>query len=348
MGPNCMGIRSIVGQFDTLFIPPAKLPLASGGASAPLALVSQSGAFIVSRLSEMAHLNPRFAASIGNQYDVTVSDVLHVLSERDDLKVVGVYLEGFANLDGIETLRAIEKWTSSGRTVVFYKAGRTEKGRTAAAGHTTAIAGDYDICTSALKQAGALVAQDFHEFPGLIEAATRLADRTCGGGRLFALTNAGMEAVAMADAVEGGAITFPKLSEGLASQIGACLDRHGLGSLVSPQNPMDVTPIANEAAYDELVRLALASDEIDALIVSGLPFAPCLKTLAHEVELPGAFPALARQWTAMSAKPIGFVLDAGADYEPLIAGVRRAGLPVFRGADEAVRWMSKWLAARIP
>ena len=39
--------------------------------------------------------------------------------------------------------------TASGKDVVFYKAGRTESGRSAAAGHTAAVAGDYDVCQAA-------------------------------------------------------------------------------------------------------------------------------------------------------------------------------------------------------
>ncbi|MCC7231143.1 MAG: indolepyruvate oxidoreductase subunit beta, partial [Fimbriimonadaceae bacterium] len=263
LGPNCMGVRSWPGKYDTFFVPNEKLPPRRSLPPQPIAIVSQSGAFVVSRLSSNPGFQPLIAASIGNQSDLTVSDLLKVIADRSDVQVIGVYLEGFADLDGVEVLKAVSELTSSGRTVVFYKAGRTESGRSAAAGHTAAVAGDYDICMTAMRYAGAYVAQDFREFGQALDLAHRLGRRTIGDGRVLAVTNAGMEAVAMADS----GIKLAPLGEELKMDLGTILGQHGLAALVSPRNPLDLTPAAGEMAYGDVVQAALASDQVDAVIV---------------------------------------------------------------------------------
>ncbi|HVT14530.1 MAG TPA: indolepyruvate oxidoreductase subunit beta [Fimbriimonadaceae bacterium] len=348
LGPNCMGVQSRPGKYDTFFIPADKLPPRRETPVQPVAIASQSGAFIVSRLSSLGDLSPAFTISIGNQSDLTISDLLWALDRREDVQVVGVYLEGFANHDGLETLRAIEHWTSQGKTAVFYKAGRTETGRSAAAGHTAAVAGDYDICHTAMREAGALVAEDFREFTQLLEMATLLVGKKVSDGRVFAVTNAGMEAVGMADALS---IDFPetrleRLSEPFEARLADLLATHRLNTLVSARNPLDLTPMADEIAYGEVVRLALGRDEVDAAIVSCVPLAPTLHTLESEIGDEVSFVNLAREWRD-SPKPAVFVVDAGRDYDALARGVREQGVPVFRSADEAMRRLAQWIHNRL-
>jgi indolepyruvate ferredoxin oxidoreductase beta subunit len=338
LGPNCMGVRSLPGTYDTFFVPQDKLPKRSSSEPQPLAIISQSGAFIVSRLSSQVQLNPQFAISIGNQSDITVSDLVRATGARDDISVIGVYLEGFANLDGAEMVRAVAELKAKGKKVVFYKAGRTESGRSAAAGHTAAVAGDYDICQSAIRHAGAFVAEDFREFGQALEFATRMSGRTLGEGRVFAITNAGMEAVAMADA--GMRLDPP--SEQLRSLVDDLLTKYGLRGLVSPRNPLDLTPAANESTYDDMVCAALDSDEVDVLVVSCVPLAPSLHTLADQLQFPGSFPNLALKWRDRSSKGIALVFDGGPEYDELVSQVRNAGLPVFRSADEAASLTRRW------
>lgn len=340
LGPNCMGVRSRGASLDAFFLPKDKLPGTLEGEGRPLALLSQSGAFIAARLSSLAHLEPRISVSIGNQADVTVSDLLQVLAEEGDIQVAGVYLEGFANLDGLETVRAIARWREAGKTVVFYKAGRTESGRSAAAGHTASVAGDYDVCLAALESAGALVARSFREFEQLLETATFGAGWTVTGKRLFAITNAGMEAVGMADAHE----QWTPLEEELERALGAVLGQYRLECLVAPRNPLDVTPAAGEDAYDALAKLVLARDDVDALVVGCVPLAPGLRTLEGQLEEPGAFPERVVGWQKTSAKPIVFVIDAGPLYDALVSALRERGVPVFRCADEAVATLGRVLA----
>jgi len=343
IGPNCMGVRSLPGKVDTFFIPQDKLPAAER--EMPCAIISQSGAFVVSRLSSMGGFSPRIAVSLGNQSDATVSDLLWALLERDDLKAVGVYLEGFVDLDGLETVHAVAEWVKRGKAVVFYKAGRTESGKSAAAGHTAAVAGDYEIAQTGLEHAGALVADSFRDFSQLLEVSASLGSGRAVGGRLFAVTNAGMEAVGMADALsEADRLSLRHPVEPLGGALRSALAKHRLDAMVAVSNPLDLTPMAGEQAYDAVVQAALGSDEVDILIVSCVPLAPTLKTLPADLAGADAFPNLVRQWQK-AGKPIVFVVDSGEPFDALASAIRARGVPVFRSADEAVSTLGAWLGA---
>jgi replicative DNA helicase len=52
-------------------------------------------------MSNLETLDPAFAISAGNQLDLTVPDLLAALALRDDIDAIGVYVEGFADLDGL-------------------------------------------------------------------------------------------------------------------------------------------------------------------------------------------------------------------------------------------------------
>ncbi|MBX7134582.1 MAG: indolepyruvate oxidoreductase subunit beta [Fimbriimonadaceae bacterium] len=347
LGPNCMGVQSGPGRYDTFFIPEAKTGPRREGPAAPVAIISQSGAFVISRMSHLDHLNPAFLITLGNQADVTVSDLLTVVADRADISVVGIYLEGFADLDGEAFVQAARAAGEKGKAVVFYKGGRTDSGRQAAAGHTASLAGDYDVCLAAVAAAGALVANDFAEFEQLLELSTLLADKEPGEGRIFAVTNAGMEAVGLADSITQVTGTPLDLSERLDGRLRDILAEQGLDQLVSARNPLDLTPMARESAYEAVTLAALDEEQIDAVILSCVPLTPQLKTSAEEIAQGESLAQLVPQWARSSPKPLVFVLDAGPRYDALASAVREGGVPVFRTADSAGRCLARYMRSRM-
>lgn len=350
VGPNCLGIQSRTGRYDTFFIPPDRLDTQWDAPARPAAIISQSGAFIITRLSNLECLNPVLTISIGNQIDATHSDMLRAVAARSDIHAIGVYVEGFDDLDGLEFLDAVSAAAAAEKTVIFYKAGRTDTGRTAAAGHTASVAGDYDVCQSAVAQAGAIVVDTFKEFEQLLELSTALHEKTVAGRRVGVVTNAGFEAVGMADAIQGPRyrVEIPPLRPQTVSQLGRLLEQHQLNGLVNPRNPLDLTPMATEAAYEDSIRLMQQSDEIDAIVVSLVPLAPQLFVTDEQItraeSLARRVPALFRE----SRKPLIFVVDAGPLYDPLVRAVRFAGVPVFRTCDQALRSLGRYLCFRAP
>ncbi len=248
-GGNCLGIRSRPGGYDTMFIPTAKLPGPAGPASG-LALISQSGGFAVSRLSRLGALEPRYVVTVGNQVDLTVADYLAYLATDPAVRVVGAYVEGFGPGDGTRFLRAARDLVASGRSVILYRAGRTAAGAAASASHTASIAGDAAIGRALARQAGVVVADTLEEFDDLVVTFTRLVDRPAAGPRLAAVTNAGFECVAIAD--ELGPLRLAPYVGATAETIADVLSRERIDGVVDVHDPLDLTPMVGEAAYDEV------------------------------------------------------------------------------------------------
>ncbi|HUU86002.1 MAG TPA: acetate--CoA ligase family protein, partial [Phycisphaerae bacterium] len=90
VGGNCLGIQSRPGRYDTFFIPSSKLPKRWDSPGQRVALVSQSGAYVITRMSNLGTLDPKYAVSLGNQTDLTVSDMLRALAGTDEVDVYGV------------------------------------------------------------------------------------------------------------------------------------------------------------------------------------------------------------------------------------------------------------------
>lgn len=349
LGPNCMGIQSRPGRYDTFFVPPTKLDARWTAAPRPVALISQSGAFIVSRLSNLERLDPALTISLGNQIDMTIADGLRAVGDRSDIAVIGVYVEGFVNLDGLDFVRVVRRVTSAGKVVVFYKAGRTPSGRSAAAGHTASVAGDYDVCLAAVANAGALVVESFKEFEQLVDLATALHGKPVRGVRLGAISNAGFETVGMADATLGTDyhLEMATLPDACQRRLAQTLTEYKLAQLVNARNPLDLTPMATDAAYAQCVRIMLESPAVDALVASFVPLAPAMLTTPDEIDQAGSLAERLPKLFAGADKPVVVSMDAGHRYDALAERLRAAGVPVFRSCDQAVRVLGRYLCYRV-
>jgi acyl-CoA synthetase (NDP forming) len=348
-GGNCLGIRSLPGRYDTMFIPEYKLPVPAGRVS-PVAFVSQSGAFAVSRLSKLGRLNPKYAITLGNQMDLTVGDYLAYLKDDVTIEIFAVYVEGFRELDGLTFLRAAREITAGGRTVVLYRAGRTAEGARASASHTASIAGDYTVTRELAEAAGVVVADSLTEFEDLARAFTLLRDKRVDGTRLGAISNAGFECVAIADTL--GRFDLPPFDAATAARLEAIYRDARIDSVVDVHNPIDLTPMAGDAAYEQVVRAVMESDGIDVGLVGVVPLTSALNTLpdgdGHREDLAredGIGPRLSRLKAELPKAWVA-VVDAGALYDPLADLLERHGVPTFRTADTALRILGIFAGAR--
>jgi acyl-CoA synthetase (NDP forming) len=348
-GGNCLGIRSMPGRYDTMFIPEYKLPVPSGEVS-PVAFVSQSGAFAVSRMSKLGRLNPKYAITLGNQMDLTVGDYLAWLKDDPAIEVFAVYVEGFARLDGLRFLTTAREIVASGRSVILYRAGRTAAGAKASASHTASIAGDYTVTRELARAAGVVVAESLSDFDDLVGLFTRLRRRRAGGTRLGAVSNAGFECVAMADSL--GRLELARFDEPTTSRLEDVLRAARIDTVVDVHNPLDLTPMAGDAAYEESLRAVMESGGIDIGIVGCVPLTVALNTLpagpGHDNDLAdpdGIGPRLIRLHEAID-KAFVAVVDAGAVYDPFVSALEQHGIPTFRTADTALRLLNVFVEAR--
>ncbi len=349
-GGNCLGIRSQPGHYDTMFLPPYKLDSGSGVQGCGLAIVAQSGAFAASRMTRLADMTPRYCITVGNQMDLTIADYLAFLERDPAVKVFAVYVEGFRPLDGAATLDAIRRITACGSTVILYRAGRTAAGAQATASHTASVAGDYTVTRELAQAAGAIVADTLDDFTDLVALFSLLQSCPVYGRRLGAISNAGYECVAIADNL--GELELSPLTEVTRARLSTLLEMTRLSTVVDVHNPLDLTPITDDAGYEAAVRRVLEDDHVDVGVVGCVPATPALNTLpassAHGEDLlrEGSIARRLVQVRQDCPKPWIAIVDAGPLYDPLVAELQRGGIPTFRAADRALRLLNVFVEER--
>lgn len=349
LGGNCLGVRSRPGRYDTIFIPGEKLPKGSGKGPVRSAFISQSGAFLVTRTSKLPGLDPDYMISIGNQTDLTAGDMLQWFAHNDDMDVIAVYMEGFRDFDGLAFCRAVRRAVLAGREVLFYKAGRTPEGQSATSGHTASVAGDYMVCESLVRQAGATVADTFTQFEDLCRMACAFHHKQVTGNRLAAASGAGFEAVGMADSIQGDDfhMSMADFSQQTANDLKGLLEPHGLMELVNIQNPLDINPAADDTLHVDVVRTLMRDPGVDGVVAGLDPLSPAMHTLSRQMDdvhsIARLFPELVRN----CQKPLVGVVDAGRLYTPLYEHLEDAGVPVFRSCDRAVAALAKYVEGRL-
>ncbi len=355
LGGNCLGVVSHPGHYDTMFIPEAKLPKRRGAHRRTAAFVSQSGAFMITRLSKRPEIDPAYMISVGNQNDLTLGDLVKYLADDPELSIIAIYAEGFKDQDGLEFCRAVRAAVHSGKDVIFYKAGSTPEGKSATSGHTASLAGDYMVCESCVRQAGGMVARTFSQFEDLLMIAQRLHEKTINGNRLAAVSGAGFEAVGMADNIqaEDFSLQMAALASVTIERLGTLLRNKGLEALTEIKNPLDITPGADDDSHVTAVEALALDPNIDAVVVGLDPLSPAMRTLVQPEEgrhLSADEESIARRMPALAArldKPIVGVVDGGRLYDPLVDELMDKGMAIFRSSDRAVQTLAMYIEGRL-
>ena len=353
LGANCLGVVSHPGKYDTLFIPEEKLPKQRGVRKRNIAFISQSGAFMITRLSKVPDLDPAYMISVGNQNDLTMGDMISYLKNMDDIDVIAVYAEGFKDLDGLNFIKALNEAVTNGKDVVVYKAGKTAAGRSAAGSHTASIAGDYHVFESCVKQAGGILASDFTQFTDLLVIAGKLNRKKTRGRNIAALSGAGFEAVGMADSldIESESLRLAELSETTVKKLEALLKEKGLAQLTEVKNPMDLNPGADDEAHILAVEYLLEDANVDAVIAGLDPLSPVTRTLSgsdngqYDFTSPGSMVNVLPETLNTTQKPVIGVIDAGRLYDTMADELSKKGMVIFRSADRAVKALTVYMEA---
>lgn len=354
LGGNCLGIVSKPASIDTLFIPDIKLPK-QHGVRQNIAFISQSGAYMITRMNRLEYLETVYDVSTGNQIDISISDLLRVVGDDPQVDVIAIYVEGFRDMDGLVVAESTRDLRKKGKEVVVYKAGRTAEGKTATSGHTASIAGNYDVAVTILRAAGAYVADTFTDFVDYLATASSLHGKDVTGMKIGAVSNAGYETVGMADSVSGHGyqLELAGFSESTVQQLQAVLEDCGLQDLVTVRNPLDLTPMADDHVYELALSAIMQDPQVDFVVVGLVPFTTALKTLPEGVDPLDSVEAedsIARRLVKLAReypKPMAAVVDAGRLYDPLARGLKRNGVLVFRSADRAVLSLGRYMQNRL-
>ena len=356
IGANCLGVVSHPGGYDSWFIPLERLPKPQKKPERNSVLISQSGAFMISRLSQNPWLDPLYMMALGNQTDLTHGDLLSFFAERPEIETIGIYVEGFKDGDGLDFARAARKALLNGKQVVVYKSGRSVPGVNGVMGHTASIAGDYTLFESVVSQAGAIVVEDFSAFDDLFYIAGALHHKRIGGNRLGAISGAGYEAVGMADNIHGATFSMQmgELETSTIQYIEEILVAKKLDALVEVRNPLDINPGADDEAHLKIATAFLADPNIDAVVLGLDPTAPSVRSLQESKLRPGydindplsnvhQMPPV----VAGSDKPFIAIIDGGTLYDPMVAGLKDQGVCVFENCARGVKALVRYCEARL-
>ena len=355
VGANCLGIISHPGNYDSWFIPEERLPRAQKKAQRSSALISQSGAFLVTRLSKNGWLDPAYMVALGNQNDITHGDMVENFAANPDIHVIGTYVEGFKDLDGLALARAVRKATAAGKQVVIYKAGQSAAGGRAAMGHTASIAGDYEVALAVLTQAGALVASDVSEFADLFYLSDCMRDKVVGGKRLGAVAGAGYDTVAIADSIQVGDFSMSLAAIGTSTRerLQAVLASKKLDALMEVRNPFDINPGADDEAHLLCTEAMAAEPEVDSVVVGLDPTSPMVRSLqksaraGFDIDSPESIVQTLPALVASCPKPIVAFIDGGALFDPMADKLMAQGVCILRSSERATRALVRYTEARL-
>jgi acyl-CoA synthetase (NDP forming) len=256
IGPNGLGVFSAPDHFNSLFLSQDKIHLPKPG---PVALISQSGAFLSLLLDQFSRMNIGVyrAVNFGNRVDVDETEVLAAFAKDPAVKVIGLYLESFQ--DGARFVELARK-VSSEKPIVILKGGHRDRGGAAARSHSSALAGSYPVFQAASEKAGMIEVRGFEEFRLALQVLATVP--VSKGERVLIVSNGGGMGVLLTDLCEQYGLRIPKPSKILQSQL-----RTKLPEYYSLNNPIDLTGSGTNEQCVETVELLMKSGEFDCLLM---------------------------------------------------------------------------------
>jgi len=333
IGPNCMGVFFAPGAdgkgVNTLFIEEEKLGL-KYSAGSNTALLTQSGALALTSIDALQSSKIfKAIVSFGNQYDVKMSDLLAYFADDPKIDLISLYIEGLAPGEG----RLFHELAQNiAKPILVYKSGKTEAGAKAAASHTAAMSGNYEVFRAAAKQGGVILADKLEEFYDYLRIFSLLAEKTPRGNRLAAIFNAGFESTIVAD--ELGSLVPASLSPQTLAKLRET-DIHGLVDLSTAL--LDVTPMADDQLFADYVEIVLQDDNVDCVLVSIVPHSNALKSSPKNAGDTDGLANLLVELGRRYNKPLVISVNGARHYDQFVAVLEEGGLPVYRNPRAAVQ-----------
>jgi acetyl coenzyme A synthetase (ADP forming)-like protein len=253
MGPNCIGLLDTHLPMDATFLPPPGPP------AGDVAFISHSGA-ICAAVNDWARgrgFGLSLLVSLGNQADVSETDVLAPIAADPFTRVLTLYLEGVS--DGRRFIAEAGRITRQ-KPIIALKVGRYASGQKAVASHTGAMAGQESAYQAAFRRAGVIRADTSEE---LFDWARALA--WCPpprGHEVAVLTNAGGPGATASDALESNGMRLAELSENTRQALKALLP-----PAASLHNPVDMLASASPEQYAQSLQVLLNDPNVDSVLV---------------------------------------------------------------------------------
>jgi len=328
IGPNCLGVMNLDPKYmmNSTFL---KITPKSG----EIALVSQSGAICAALCEDASAQGIGFSAvvSMGNKVDINEIDVLKMLADHKQTKVLVMYLEDMG--DGQEFLKVCKHITKKlHKPVLVLKSGRSPEGAKAAMSHTGALMGSDEIYDALLQQAGAIRVDTMEE---LFDYATAFSKQPLPKNGLVIVSNAGGPAIISTDACSKHKIKMADISD-IIPKIAVVIPPWG-----NPRNPVDIVGDADYNRFRNVLENVLNHKNVGSVITMCTPSA----TLDYNGLAEVIVEMSKKYQKTMLASLMG--LDEGIKNREILA---TGGVPYYTYAEGAIRALrimlrfSEWIS----
>ena len=262
IGPNCLGIMSL-SQHNMMNATFLKITPDYGS----IALVSQSGAICAATVEDAMAQGIGFSKviSMGNKVDMDENDILELLSEDPETKVIVMYLEDIH--DGRRFMEISKKITvNSKKPIIVLKAGRTPEGAKAAMSHTGALMGSDEIYDSLFTQSGVIRVDTMQDLFDLSTAFSKQPVPPANGGVVI-VSNAGGPAIISTDACSKYGLKMADISSSMEA-IAKVIPSHG-----SARNPVDIVGDADFNRFEKVLIEVLSNQNVGSVVTMCTPSA---------------------------------------------------------------------------
>lgn len=317
LGPNCIGTIDTHLPLDTTFLQP---PMPGQGG---IGFISHSGAFCAAIVdwSRLQGFGFSQLVSLGNQADVSETDMLPMLAADDHTRVIVLYMESVS--DGKRFVQVAGEVTRQ-KPVIALKVGRFEAGQKAAASHTGALAASDIAFDAAFAKAGILRADSAEQ---MFDWARALENCPLPRGKNIAiLTNAGGPGVIAADSLETNGLLLSKLSDATLKALSA-----DLPPAASVNNPVDMLASASPDTYAACLKILLEDENVDGAMVI-LPPPPMFKAEVVADKL--------IEVIAQSGKPVVIALMGSTLVESAMGVFTHSKIPTYPFPERAASALS--------
>lgn len=251
VGPNCVGTMSLHTGLNTTFI--SGVPDTGG-----IGFLSQSGAVLGGVVDYVKDKGIGFShfLSLGNEADVTETDMIDYLGDDPHTKVITAYVEQIQ--DGQKFISVAKKVTRK-KPIVLLKAGKTSAGARAVSSHTGSLAGSHAAYQAAFQQSGVVEVQAVND---LFDVSQALALQNLPrGNRVAILTNSGGPAALLSDSLANNGFSIADLSPDTMSEL-----RKVLNPSAQVANPVDMLGGAEPQEYDRAMQLLIDDPNVDVVV----------------------------------------------------------------------------------
>src|SRR5215469_1320518 len=225
-GPNCMGVLSPRDR-STTYLQELRDP---DGLAGNVGIVSQSGAFCVSLLTDLRRFGFSHIASSGNEAVLVAADYLEYLADDPHTRAIGCFIESVRQPERFAA--ALDRAARLDKPVIVLKVGRSERTRQAIITHTGGDAGNPGLASELFRAHRAIEVADLSEFTEMLAAAQSAKPAT--GPRLGVITSSGGLAELILDIAASTGLSLPPLAPALKAEI----ERH-IGFVSGDGNPLD-------------------------------------------------------------------------------------------------------------